>query len=500
MKSLLFRNLNLFAFFSFWASIALANNLEITNVTYNEANNSLNFDISWDNAFYIDSDWSDHVYIFAKYKNANGSGWERVMFEDDGHFDNSPTMKFTDASNSVLIDGKRFAVMASHEPTFTSGTQSGNCTAFLADNIDFMNPSFKVFGIEMIKISTTGNDYYLGDGVSPYRWHRGDDTTEAYFWEYDFFATATVGTGPNDINTTHPDGIPVSSISSDIFRPTNNIMKYEISQIQYVEFLNSLNRTAQNNRVATDISGTSVTDVFVMTGTPNVAIFSRNGIRCDATLPAGGPITFYCDYNDNGVANEYDDGQNIAMNYISGEDLFAYLDWAGLEPINEMEYEQICRGSYLPIPNEYAWGTSNYTNAVTSLGSTYGSPDEFITGAPINGPLRSSQHPMRCGAAATSTTDRVTSGAGAYGHMDLSGNAAELVIALRSAASFNFYVEAPDGILELFGNSDEPWIQEVVSKGFYKNVPGDVYTVSQRSEILVPFTARIAFYGGRGGY
>ncbi len=159
-----------------------------------------------------------------------------------------------------------------------------------------------------------------------------------------------MGNGPDDINTIYPDGLSVTTIPSHVFRPPNHIMKYEISQIQYVEFLNSLNKTAQNNRVTTDILGTSITDVFVFTETSTVAPFTRYGIRCDATLPNGGPVSFYCDYNDNGVPNENDDGQNIAMNYLSGEDLFAYFDWAGLSPLNEMEYEQICRGIYNPVP------------------------------------------------------------------------------------------------------------------------------------------------------
>ena len=478
----------------------LSNNVQITNISYNSNDNTLSFHVSWDNAFRINTDWSDHVYIFAKYKNANGTSWESVFFEQNGHSDDSADMIFSADFNSTLVDGKRLAMRAYHMTSFTSGTQSANCTAQLADNIDFLNPSFKVFGIEMIQISNTGNDYYIGDGISQYRWHKGDDTTQAYFWEHSSTGTASVGTGPDDINTTHPDGIAVSTISSHIFRPPNNIMKYEISQIQYVEFLNCLNRTAQNNRTATDISGTSITNVFVMTNTPNSPPFTRNGIRCDSTLPNGGPVTFYCDYNDNGIPNEYGDGQNIAVNYISGQDLYAYLDWAGLEPLNEIEYEQICRGSFIPVPGEFAWGTSEYYIATIPSGSTNGSPDEYVSGGPMNGPLRMSQNPMRCGAAATSETNRQQSGASAYGIMELSGNVAELVISLKTATSFNTNISVGDGVIDMFGNYDENWPTAIVSKGFAQNLPGETFTVSQRKELDLSFLARSAFYGGRGGY
>lgn len=477
---------------------AKGNNLEISNVTYDDVTNTLNFDISWDNAFRISDTWADHIYIFAKYKNANGNNWERVMFELPGHSDDNPDMNFGTAPNSLLIDGKRLAMIASHMPSFSSGTQGGNCTAALADNIDFFHPSFKIFGIEMVTISAVGNDYYVGDGTSEYRFHKGSDTTQAFFWENESLININVGNGPDEINTTHPDGIPVASIPSHKFRTPNNIMKYEISQIQYVEFLNCLNRTAQNNRVATDISGTNITDVYVFTETATVAPFTRNGIRCDATLPNGGPVTFYCDFNGNGIPNEYDDGQNIAMNYLSGEDLFAYLDWAGLSPINELEYELLCRGSFAPVPNEYAWGTSGYVSIIINSGPTNGSPEEGINGGPYNGPTKISQSPMRCGAAATATTSRLTAGASAYGIMELTGNAAELVIALRTADSFSTSLTVGDGIIDNFGNTDENWDAEITHKGAF--IANEVNTVSQRTENTIPFQSRSPSHGGRGGY
>ena len=474
-----------------------ANNVSLSNVTYNEVANTINFDLSWDNAFYVNSDWSDHIYIFAKYKNGNASSWDRVLFEPTGHSDNSSSVSFDIAGNSPLIDGKRLGMKAGNVETYTTGSQSANCTALLADNITFFNPSFKVFAIEMVQISNIGNDYYVGDGSSANRFHKGDNLNQPYFWDHDNISSATVGTGPNDINTLHPDGIPVDSIPSYYFRPTNNIMKYEISQQQYVDFLNCLNRTGQNKRVATDISGTSITDVFVMTQTPNVSSTTRNGIRCDASLPAGGPISFYCDFNDNAIGNEYDDGQNIAMNYLSGEDLFAYLDWAGLEPINELQYEQICRGSYAPVPGEFAWGTNGFVNAVISFGAANGSPDEVIVGAPINGPLRNSQLPMRCGAAATTTTTRLTSGGSAYGIMELSGNVAEIVIHLRDINSF-VYILNGDGLININATTNEAWPQLIDYKGGYIN--GDADTVSERQTTAISFTDRSPYYGGRGGY
>ncbi|MCB9178869.1 MAG: hypothetical protein H6590_05555 [Flavobacteriales bacterium] len=62
--------------------------------------------------------------------------------------------------------------------------------------------------------------------------------------------------------------------------------KYEISQQQYVDFLNTLTRPQQNARTATDLSDgiTSVTNVYVMSN--GIGVFNRNGIRCDAIIDA----------------------------------------------------------------------------------------------------------------------------------------------------------------------------------------------------------------------
>ncbi len=114
--------------------------------------------------------------------------------------------------------------------------------------------------------------------------------------------------------------------------------------------------------------------------------------------------------------------------------------------------------------------------------------------------MRSSQQPMRCGAAATSPTNRLTSGAKGYGVMELSGNVAELVIALRSVNSFPATFAKSDGIIDDFGYTNENWPQEIVSKGFYQDTPGGAKSVSHRQLNGYLFLARSGFHGGRGGY
>jgi formylglycine-generating enzyme required for sulfatase activity len=134
-------------------------------------------------------------------------------------------------------------------------------------------------------------------------------------------------------------------------------MRYEISQEQYKDFLNCLNRTQQNYRTGTNISFGGFSNHYVMSNNAIVSI--RNGITCLGTGHGTvDPITFYCDYNGNRVFDEPSDGQNIACNFLNWEDGLAYLDWAGLRPMTEFEYEKACRGPNNPDANDFPWGTA----------------------------------------------------------------------------------------------------------------------------------------------
>jgi hypothetical protein len=47
-----------------------------------------------------------------------------------------------------------------------------------------------------------------------------------------------------------------------------------------------------------------------------------------------------------------------ACNWVSWDDIAAYIDWAGLRPMSELEYEKACRGPLKPVKDEYAWGSA----------------------------------------------------------------------------------------------------------------------------------------------
>jgi formylglycine-generating enzyme required for sulfatase activity len=211
-------------------------------------------------------------------------------------------------------------------------------------------------------------------------------------------------------------------------------MKYEVTQQQYIDYLNCLPRAEQIKRVASDISGTTVTNRFVMSNTFTMS--NGNSIKCNATIPpAPTPVTFYCDYNNNAVGNEAGDGQWKACNYLSWDDLNSVLLWSGLRPMTELEFEKVCRGPLYPVTGEYAWGTTSVTNA-TAVQSP-GTNSESVTAATANN-SQLAIGPLRVGCFANGTSSREQAGAAYYGAMNMSGNVLERVVNINNPGGSNY--------------------------------------------------------------
>jgi formylglycine-generating enzyme required for sulfatase activity len=307
-------------------------------------------------------------------------------------------------------------------------------------------------------------------------------------------------------------------------------MKYEISQEEYALFLNKLTRTQQDTRTATNLASgvTCITNRFAMTNTATMS--NRNGICCgvaDPNLPpiptsedgcaylihTSNPLDFYCDYNSNGTANESTDGQNIACNYLSWADISAYLDWAALRPMTELEYEKAARGTVTPVSSEYSWGnatsaTSAYTlsNAgasneliATNYSTTLGNVCYNSTVGGIGGPLR-----VGIFAAHASNTGRITAGASYYGIMELSGNLWERAVTVGNATGRAYTGAHGNGVLNASGDSDASnWPSTnavgVGSRGSYwGGATAEHMSTSSRVDGANTLPARSADFGCRG--
>jgi formylglycine-generating enzyme required for sulfatase activity len=244
-------------------------------------------------------------------------------------------------------------------------------------------------------------------------------------------------------------------------------MKYEITQGQYRDFLNMLNRFQQLTHVTVTSVGNYAGGYNWGTGwTSNSSLSDpedRIGIRW--VLDPGGVSsrTFACDLNKSASLitgiNEANDGADIAMGQLTWADGCAYLDWAGLRPMTETEFEKFCRGNQAAVSREYAWGTASvtYITAVTNSGtSTEGSGTSGgnAVGGRAGNNAAYFDGAARVGMFATSGSTRVQAGASYYGIMELSGNIQDRVVGLFFTEGRSFTGIHGDGSLSASGYAD----------------------------------------------
>jgi formylglycine-generating enzyme required for sulfatase activity len=513
-----------------------ANNLSISNVSYNNATYQVTFDLSWENSWRRDASIPfnyDGIWIFVKVRECkqknlgNPSGyyhaWMSNIVSDHSATNSAPggeplTIEVGTTDIAAVPRGMGvFVYRASDGGTGTisttitlqwdKATQAGAMAEIdLADDFDV-----KVFGVEMVYIPQAS--YYIGDGGSYNCFHDLSGGTSTPFHvtsENTIYASGTynraldASTG-TAINASFPKGYGAFWI-----------MKYEISQSQYAEFLNTLTYQQVENRTADEIF-TINSKNYVMSN--NGGVVNRQSI---CFIPTGDRRRdkFGVDFNENDIIDETDDGGGIACNYISLRDIMAYLDWAALRPLTELEFEKTCRGTLTPVLNENAWGNGSELEVSAIINS--GLPTETASNSGVglcnfNGTVGSD--PMRCGYAATNSTNRTRAGAAYYGVMDMSGNVHEPYVSFYAnpAYSNDFDGSTGDGELDADGFQDvSGWpsqagdadIEHFLAKGGNNNRGEAHLRVSDRrldggtnyrydSQAYV--INRNQFCGGRGG-
>jgi formylglycine-generating enzyme required for sulfatase activity len=422
MKKLLFIIAIIFACLS-----TMANNIQITNVSVVPANNTIKFDLSWENSWRSNTlnNW-DAAWVFFKYKSASGK-WEHIYLTNTGNVIPSGFV----GNVAVEPTGPSSGIGAFiHRSVVGSGTSIlTNIEIGIAPDNASGVYDIKAFAIEMVYIPQA--PFVPGDGVS----------NKSYNLNYPVTSPSTFIF----------DSIPPIFYNSNTFPNGFNAfycMKYELSQGGYRDFLN----TIKYNAAATFTLNEQTAHTFVApTSAPGTyALSSLNRsyikIKTSAINPAT-PAVYGCDANNNGIYDEANDGENVACNFLNWADHARYLIWAGLRPLTEMEFEKAGRGIQLPVSSEYAWGNNNIAGFIYTIGSpntnaeiitnatasTVGNANNISTypNPPYAGPLRN-------GIFATATSTRISSGASFYGVMELSGNLWERVISTATTEGRNF--------------------------------------------------------------
>ena len=220
-------------------------------------------------------------------------------------------------------------------------------------------------------------------------------------------------------------------------------MKYEINQQQIVDYLNTLSYDQQAARLG------------VWTGrvpSTNGTYFSNasNSFRQEIKVTTAGtnntiPAVFGLTYTYNAF---------IPASFLNWQDLTSYLDWAGLRPMTEFEFEKAARGTNYPVSNEYAWGT-------TKIGSSNGAFANQNSNAETSNVIYDGNcwynhnvGPIRSGFAANASSNRTQSGASYYGIMELSGNVYEQCVGGAGFNYSNFSTLNGNGVVSNVGLAD----------------------------------------------
>ncbi len=243
-------------------------------------------------------------------------------------------------------------------------------------------------------------------------------------------------------------------------------MKYEISQGQYADFLNHISSTQATNRF------------------PN-----KNGSDRHTISESGGVYSA--------------SAPERACSYLLWTDVAAYLDWACLRPMSELEYEKACRGTQAFVADEYAWGSA--THPVTPSGTT--NTDQYdeggTAGSYCNINNTYTEGTMRCGWPEGGS--RTLAGATAYGIMEMTGNVWEMVIACTDAGGRSYTGVVGDGVLAANGDQNQSFWPANSTTGLGVGLRGGIYDdaralgrVSARNFCPMNDTFRWADLGGRG--
>lgn len=433
--------------------VTKSNNVQINNVSI--SGTLLEFQISWENSWRVNSTAPfnyDAVWVFVKFRDCAQLQWQHALIDSAG------------ASSPLVADtvSDEMGILVYRSADGVGNVASTDVSARLA-NLPSGNLEFKVFGVEMVYVPQGA--FTLGDGVSAQTFRRGTVTTNPYTVTSEnaitfsnsganLYATGNIATG------TLPPQFPKGF---DGFY----CMKYEISQQQYAEFINTLSSTQSASRYIVTTAGR-----YTLTGAWPVV-----------TATAG----------------------NRAMNYMNYDDLFAYLDWSGLRPMTELEYEKACRGPANHVPGEYAWGTTLITDANTLAND--GSASETATNAiPAGSGIASYNNnfvvgSLRCGFNGSGGSNRLTLGATYYGICEMSGNVRERLIYAGNTTGRNFVPNHGDGYLSptgFFTVSGWPVLSGTGTRGGgYVDVPARLQ-ISDRNISTFNNNTRYAYMGGRG--
>jgi hypothetical protein len=487
-------------------------NIRITNPVVGSlggASTTVTFNVTWDGSWRVSGAPSnfDAAWVFVKFRR-NGGAWAHASLNDAGHL--LPTGAA--ASNGLVDTGQPFSIATNPVVgVFIYRSANSARSTFIANNVSLSwnhtqdgvaagdQVEVRVFGIEMVYIPAGG--FFAGDNATATGSFRqgSSDTDPWYIASEGSFTTGAQSGSGSGVQESAAEyyyvsaGNSAESGSGTAFTVAEGypkgaqaffMMKGEISQGHWVAFFNTLTEAQRSAR-----------DVTAVSGKGSDGLVNRNNVEWlgsgDAALP------------DRGVSATH---YATAMNYLGWGDVAAYLDWAGLRPMSELEFERAARGPYRALAGEYVWGATSITQATTVSSAGRSNEAAELSANCVYGGAVAVDGPLRVGAMAYTKRTRISTGSGYYGNTDLSGNLSEVVVTVGNVAGRSLDGRKHgNGTLTAGGEADYAALTWPGALGEGTGVRGGSWSdssalarTSDRSSAAAAVTARTSTQGGRG--
>ncbi len=500
-----------------------ANNIVISNVRMtardttaglnNAANHTfIRFNIAWKNSwkmlFTTGINNRDAAWVFVKFR-ANGGEWQTAWLNNTGHVAGTwtgvtgagpmqiepgllnPGAAFDQVNNpalGVMVYGTGFymgdAGADSMQLRWNYGVQGIPDSSII---------ELRVYALEMAYVPTGG--FWLGTGGTEQGSFTDGDWTSGPTIPFRVPSEAAITIGPDSTQlwgrSSSGDSTLGGAGTLAAAFPKGfqgfYVQKYEITQQQWVDFFNTLTPTQKSRRDITGVNGKN-----------SDALLARNNVSWtsgDATLPG----------------DLYGD---VACNFLSWADVAAYLDWAGLRPLSELEFEKATRGDRAGFADEFAWGsneaaTTSYVILNAGAANEAIDTNTYVAAGIVGNAAYDSTDivggPLRAGifAANVQSTGRGTAGAGRYGLFEASGNVWERVVSVGSSQGRAYTAAHGNGVITNSGQADVAnWPDSTaLGAGFrgggFESSQADIM-ISNRVWASRTDTTRGSTYGGRG--
>jgi formylglycine-generating enzyme required for sulfatase activity len=443
------------------AAPARSENMSVSAVTVAAASSRsehalVTFNISWRNSWRTASEPGNHdaAWVFVKFRERGGIWRHATLSTDAAHHAVRRDNRVAARVEVGVTDGRGVGVFLSRarEGRGTIAWRNVALRWLRADDgvSTDADVEVRVFALEMVHVPR--GEFAIGDGSRTLvqgQLHRSGFVTQPFLIDARAAVSPVALGGFSADALANNDGVGMfetgeddfSSLVTQTLPPTFpkgydgfHIMKYEITEREYVDFLNTLTPAQQAQRAYT--SGENGNEIRL-----------RGGVYVTA-VP------------DQSCSN---------LNWADGA---AFCDWAGLRPMTELEFEKAGRGPGLPMPNAFAWGDTTLPASMGGFGNPFATAevetDDIEEKRRGGGPRHDDPGERVAVRAAGAPQGPRALGASYWGVMDLSGRLWERCVSIGHPLGRAFDGKPGDGMLDAQGSADvEGWPgADAVGSGF----------------------------------